>query len=203
MSQWYKILDPSGKNFMGLGERYGRIMGALATGNTTEFHRSDPFFSKPGTGFNRWARSVGGSGPAAVGGYITGGPYGAVAGGVTGALAEDQGLANNTSAAGWGKNFGMGLGAGGVAGYARGLYTGGSGGGWAGSLAGGGAGAGGGSSAAPAATQSPYARAFQMAQNMPGQQQQPQQQAPMPSQADTLAHIYQIYPQLRPRLGGY
>lgn len=194
MSHWYDVLDPTGKNFMGLGERFGRIMGAFATGNTTEFHRSDPFFSKQGTALNRWGRSVGGSGPGAVGGFITGGPYGAVAGGAAGGLSEDQGLANNTSAAGFGKNFGIGLGSGALAGYGRGLMSGGQGGGWAGSLAAPSAGGGAGTSAAPAS--SPYARAFQMSQGMGGQQQQTPAQ---PTQQEMMEKIYQLYPNLRPR----
>lgn len=193
---WTDIFDPTSKNFLGMGERFGRIAGALATANTTEFHRSDPFFSKQGTGLNRWGRSVGGSGPGAVGGFITGGPYGAVAGGLAGGLATDQGLSNNTSAQGFGKNFGLGLGAGAVTGYGAGALSGGQSGGWAGSLAAPSA-AGSGGTGAVAST--PYSRGFSMAQGMGPQQQQPAAQT---DQQSMLEKIYQLYPQLRPGAKG-
>jgi len=118
MSFW-KDLDPTGDNFLGLGPTLGRILAGVGTLGGTEFHRTNGFGTKPGTWENDLNRGLGGAGPGAVGGFVTGGIPGAIIGGVGGGVAAGTGKTNSTTLSGFGENLGLGVGGGG-------LYSGGS-----------------------------------------------------------------------------
>jgi len=126
MSIWSDF-DPTGNNFLGLGPKRGRILVGILSSGGSEFSRTDPLATTPGTTLNKIGRGVGGVGPGAVGGFVTGGIPGAIAGGVGGGVAGGTGLTNSTKLSGIGEDMGIGAGMGGLAGYAAGsgLFAGG------------------------------------------------------------------------------
>lgn len=136
---FWDSLDPSGNNFLGLGPKIGRIMAGINTAGGSEFHRTDPGATTPGSTWNKVGRGFGGAGPGAVGGFFAGGVPGAIVGGIGGGIAGGTGATNSTTMSGWGEDLGIGVGSGKLAALTYG--------GGGGSLFGGGGGGGGGVSA--------------------------------------------------------
>lgn len=183
-------LDPSGNNFLGMGSTLGRIMAGIGTAGGSEFHRTDPFSTAPGSAGNHMGRAMGGIGPGALGGFVTGGVPGAFVGGATGGGLAGSGATNSTTLSGFGENLGAGAGAGGLTGYAAG----------SGLFSGGGSGAGGGASSAPSASSgaSPVSKALNYMRMAPQGGSQQQTVSPAAAQASKLKMILQMMPGLRP-----
>lgn len=127
MSFWDK-LNPAGKDFLGLGNTAGRVLGDIFTGGFGELGRPDPFGAKRKTGF---AKTIGGLVTGGIAGFgtglLVGGPYGAIVGGVLGAtgggIAGATGTTKNYTIGGVASNIGIGVGAGGIGGAASALST--------------------------------------------------------------------------------
>ncbi len=195
-----KKLDPTSQNFMGLGPTAGRIISDMLTlpMGTTEWFRKDPMGFGSNTIAGKVGHGIGGSMEGGAGGaasgFMTGGPYGAIVGGglgaTTGGVRSGLGDSDPTSLHGHGGgalgNFGIGFGEGLVGGSAVSGMAGG-GGGAAGT------GGTGGTASSPVHNALNYMRMGQM-----GGGEQPAQ----PPQQNSMERIYQMYPALRPRMGG-
>lgn len=198
---FWNTLDPTSDNFFGMGPKWGRIFAGINSAGGTEFHRTDPMATTPGTTWNQVGRGFGGAGPGAVGGYAAGGPYGAVAGGIGGGILGGTGKTNSTTPSGWGEDLGAGFGLGKLMAM---TYGGGAGnlakGGGAGGASGGGSAAGGGAAggAAGGSQSSPIMNMLMASRGMGGEQQQEPEKTPQ----ERLEKLYAMYPSLRPHTGG-
>lgn len=113
---WGEIFDPTGHNFLGAGDKFGRILGDLMTLGQGEFFRPDPFGMGRHTVGGKVGHGIGGAAQGGVGGFFTGGLPGAVVGGTTGGVRSGLGDSEPWTLAGRGGgglgNFGIGAGEG-------------------------------------------------------------------------------------------
>jgi hypothetical protein len=112
-----KAVNPTSKNFLGLGGTASRAVGAVVSGGVSELYKPDPYGVGRNTAFSKGlGGGVTGSTVGAGTGFLVGGPWGAVAGGVLGGVggtvAGLKGASNNYTRVGIAKNVGIGVGGG-------------------------------------------------------------------------------------------